>query len=354
MNFKLKKYMEDIKNGKNITIGFIGGSITQGSLATKNENSYSSLVFKWFKENFKNDKIGYVNAGIGGTTSYFGVSRVVDDLLIYQPSIVFIDFSVNDDADVFFQETFEGLIRKILNWNLETAIVILNNVYYDTGKNTQCYHNEIADYYKIPYVSVYDTIYQDIQKGIYTVEELTPDNLHPNDKGHSLIANEITKLLDNIYNNSNDIVESTLKEKPFTKNRFENTKRLNICNSQPILNGFYPDFREKKGYLDVFKNGWVGEKTGDKIMFNIEASTVAIQYRKTINKPSPIANVIINNNIKEKIILDGNFEEDWGDCLYLQKIIDTDVKEKYKIEIEIISATEEDKEPFYLLSLIIS
>ncbi|MDE6356974.1 MAG: SGNH/GDSL hydrolase family protein, partial [Eubacteriales bacterium] len=84
------------------------------------------------------------------------------------------------------------------------------------------------------------------------------------------------------------------------------------------------------------------------------ASTVAIQYRKTINKPSPIANVIINNNIKEKIILDGNFEEDWGDCLYLQKIINTDVKQKYKIEIEITQATEEDKEPFYLLSLIIS
>ena len=74
---------------------------------------------------------------LGGTTSHYGVSRVVTDLLMYQPDFAVVDFSVNDEPDVFFQETYEGLIRRILSWPSKPAVLILNNVFYDTGKSAQ-------------------------------------------------------------------------------------------------------------------------------------------------------------------------------------------------------------------------
>lgn len=49
-------------------------------------------------------KFHYVNGGIGGTTSHYGVSRAVTDVLMYQPDFVVVDFSVNDEPDEFFQE----------------------------------------------------------------------------------------------------------------------------------------------------------------------------------------------------------------------------------------------------------
>ena len=108
--------MRRAMKGEKLTIGFFGGSITQGCLATEHERAYSYRVFQWWKDTFPQAEISYVNGGIGGTTSYFGASRIWQDLLVYQPDVVVVDFSVNDreGQEAFFQETYEGVIRRIL------------------------------------------------------------------------------------------------------------------------------------------------------------------------------------------------------------------------------------------------
>ena len=134
---KLLHCMERVQRGEELTVGFLGGSITQGSLASSDTTPYAYLVYRWWCDTFPRACIHYVNGGIGGTTSHFGVSRAVEDVLMYQPDVVFVDFSVNDEPEEFFQETFEGLLRKLLSWGSSPAVVVLNNVYYDTGKNAQ-------------------------------------------------------------------------------------------------------------------------------------------------------------------------------------------------------------------------
>ena len=76
------------------------------------ETCYAYLVYKWWKEKFPQAQIEYINAGIGGTTSQFGVSRVEQHLLQKKPDFILIEFAVNDDNNEFFRETYEGLIRK--------------------------------------------------------------------------------------------------------------------------------------------------------------------------------------------------------------------------------------------------
>ncbi len=58
-------------------------------------------------------------------------------MLREQPDFVIVDFSVNDKAKECFQETFEGVLRKLLSWPSEPAVLVLNNVYYDTGENAR-------------------------------------------------------------------------------------------------------------------------------------------------------------------------------------------------------------------------
>lgn len=363
---RLKNLMKRAANGESLVIVFLGGSITQGSLSSTPETCYAYLVYEWWKKSFPNAAFSFVNGGIGGTTSHYGGARAWKDVLCYRPDIVTVDFSVNDDANEFFEETYEGTLRRLLMAPSAPAVVVLNNVFYDTGKNAQDYHNRIADHYGIPHVSIKDTVYPDVESGKIVRADITPDNLHPNDKGHRLVADEICKLLDsikaeveeaiageNIEDKSMKTEESILLPEPLTENAYEHSRLIQIQDNEAILDGFLVDPIEKKGMLDIFKNGWTAAHTNDKISFEIECSCLAVQYRKSVQQPVPKAKAVIDDDEAHAVILDGNFTEDWGDCLYLEPLLHHAEKKVHRIEITVTDAKDIVR-PFYLVSLIVS
>lgn len=364
---RLKNLMKRAANGESLVIGFLGGSITQGSLSSTPKTCYAYLVYEWWKKSFPNAAFSFVNGGIGGTTSHYGGARAWKDVLCYRPDIVTVDFSVNDDANEFFEETYEGMLRRLLAAPSAPAVVVLNNAFYDTGKNAQDYHNRIADHYGIPHVSIKDTVYPDVESGKIVRADITPDNLHPNDKGHRLVADEICKLLDsikaemeeetivgeNIEGKSIKTEASVLLPAPLTENAYEHSRLIQIQDNEAILDGFLVDPIEKKGMLDIFKNGWTAAHTNDKISFEIECSCLAVQYRKSVQQPVPKAKAVIDGDEAHAVILDGNFTEDWGDCLYLEPLLHHAEKKVHRIEITVTDAKDIVR-PFYLVALIVS
>ena len=52
------------------------------------------------------------------------------------------------------------------------------------------------------------------------------------------------------------------------------------------------------------------------------------------------------------MILDGNFDEEWGDCLALTTLLHHGKPGKHLVEIEILKGVEEEETPFYLVSII--
>lgn len=351
---RLKACMRRAEAGEDVTLGFFGGSITQDSLATKHEYCYAYRVFQWWEKTFPKAKLHYVNGGIGGTTSHYGVSRVVTDMLMYQPDFVVVDFSVNDEPEKFFQETYEGLVRRMLTWSSVPAVLLLNNVFYDTGKNAQEYHNQIGEWYRLPYVSIKDTVWKRIKAGEFIREEISPDGLHPNDKGHALVASEITAYLENVRKSMWEDEEQTSLPSAMTDNAYERAQRLTIREICPRLDGFRADTNEKEGHLDHFKNGWIGSKEGDRLLFETEASCIAVQYRKTIRHPARKAELILDGDTKHPVLLDGNFDEDWGDCLYLEPVLHHGEYGKHTVEIRVLPDEFENAEPLYLMALIIA
>lgn len=364
---RLKNLMKRAAKGESLVIGFLGGSITQGSLSSTPKTCYAYLVYEWWKKSFPNAAFSFVNGGIGGTTSHYGGARAWKDVLCYRPDIVTVDFSVNDDANEFFEETYEGTLRRLLAAPFAPAVVVLNNVFYDTGKNAQNYHNRIADHYGIPHVSIKDTVYPDVESGKIVRADITPDNLHPNDKGHRLVADEICKLLDsikaemeeetiageNIEGKITKTEASVLLPAPLTENAYEHSRLIQIQDNEAILDGFLVDPIEKKGMLDIFKNGWTAAHTNDKISFEIECSCLAVQYRKSVQQPVPKAKAVIDGDEAHAVILDGNFTEDWGDCLYLEPLLHHAEKKVHRIEITVTDAKDIVR-PFYLVALIVS
>ena len=354
---RIRTVFDKAEAGGPITIGFIGGSITMGSLSSRKETCYAYLVYEWWKKTFPAAVISYVNTGIGGTDSHFGAARAEIDLLVRKPDLVFVEFSVNDDSSEHYMRTYEGLLRRILSQDHSPAVVVVNSVRYDNGINAQEYHNRVAGYYELPVISMKNSLYQAVLSGILKKEEITPDNLHPNDLGHLLMAEVITGVLYRLWKSCGRIGNEGpyhIPEEPLTACGYEDAERFRNDNCDPVTAGFVPDGREQSGICDGFKKGWTGRKEGDAIIFYLTGGNLAVQYRKTIKKPAPSACAIVDDDERNAVVLDGNFNEDWGDCLYLQDVLADGERKEHKLEIRIVHTPEDCVSDFYLISVIAS
>lgn len=403
--WRLAECMRRAAMGEKMTVGFLGGSITQGSAASSPESCYAYRVYDWWRKRFPQAEPAYVNAGIGGTGSHFGAARAEEDLLIYQPDVVVIDFSVNDCDMPFFQETFEGVLRRVLNGPSQPAVLVLNNVFYDTGVSAQEEHNAVAEHYGVPWVSIRDTVWRRMREGAYSREELTSDGLHPGDRGHELVAAEVIRVLEEARAFCGDEAKekeaqafcgdeplnvgmpeknkmpevsttdgegtrcetevqcSRPSEKgrgaislpaPLTVNAYEHARRMDIRTLCPCLRGFRVDTTRKAGYHDFFRNGWIGWRAGDRLEANLECSCLAVQYRRTVRMPALSARLVLDGQEESAVLLDGSFDEDWGDCLALKPVLHHGKMGVHQVTVEIVETEEENAAPFYLLAFIVA
>ncbi len=397
--YRFGKVHTRAENGEKLKIGFIGGSITQGSLASTPQNCYAYLVYHWWQERYPDAEFEYINAGIGATTSQFGVARVESDLLRYEPDVVFLEYSVNDTNNEFFKETFEGAVRKILSAKSKPALFMFNNVQYNDGVNAEEVHNEIGRAYGLPIVTMKASIYEEILAGRIMAPDITPDNLHPNDKGHRMVADVICNLLEKLmtavsgveaceqyakehkYTVVIDNMETgdghlelpngrscafyqeraAFPEQTLTPNRFIDSRRYqnpdfaagNPAGVELSMSGFAADPRPQEyGVADVFKNGWRAMEQGSFFEITLEAASISVQFCRTVKQPAPVAKAVVDGDEAHAVLLDANFDETWGDCCYLKDIAMNLPRGKHTLRIEITETPKKPENDFYLISVI--
>lgn len=357
---RIVKCMKRAMNGETIKVAFLGGSITQGSLASTPDKCYAFRTYSWWEKAFPKANILYWNAGIGGTTSHLGVGRVQEEVLSEKPDFVIVEFSVNDpDTEPHFQETYESLIRRILAAEWKPALMLVHNVRYDDGGNAEAIHRPVGARYNLPSVSMKTSIYPLVEEKKIDKRKITPDDLHPNDLGHEWVAGVITNFLDKVKEKA---LTTEISDKdsflplpaPMTASTYEKAKRYRNYQIAPISNeGFQMDDTPQQCIADCFKRGWQSRQQGAKIVFEVEGQNIAVQYRKTVRKPAPIATLYLDGDHENGVVLDANFTETWGDCLYLETILEHGTDGKHTVEIEITQTHDNDKESFYLVSLIV-
>ncbi len=402
----IEKCMSGAEAGEPITVAFLGGSITQGSVATDDTLCYAYRVYDWFRQGFPQSEIKYVNAGIGATDSEYAAARLKEHLLAHRPDFVLMEFSVNDECEDHFMETYEGAVRQILSYREDVAFMLMANVFYNNGANSERIHRRIARHYGLPMVSMRTTIYDAILRGeIGNNREITPDDLHPNDDGHALVAGVITHYLDSVrkygYAGKPSYIEAfteadreeqqdwdrvaeemehpeenCMLPAPLTLNRYEHSVKYDNRNSGSVLKamqGFTPDDSPRTAVRDCFKEGYSATAPGSYAEYEVEGSCIAIQYRRTISQPAPRARVLIDGAEATipgtegeteqgmqsagagPLILDANFDETWGDKLVLTDVHMSETVGKHAVRIEIIDdGIAEYKGDFYLAGIIVS
>lgn len=231
--------------------------------------------------------------------------------------------------------------------------MLVHNVYYNNGGNAQIMHGQIARHYQLPAVSMQSSIYPEVVAGRIPNREITEDDLHPNDKGHELVASVITYALDKIRMAQTDDEEPEFPA-PLTQNCYEKAVRLDNRNYEPENYGFVKDTRVQEEVKDCFKNGWAAKEKGSSLTFTVQGSEIAVQFKRCVTQPAPVALAIVDHDEAHAVTLDANFDEDWGDSLTLTPVMVHGANGTHTVEVRLISGDETMPAAFELISVITS
>lgn len=188
-------------DGENVTIAYIGGSITQGAGAAPiNHECYAYKSYQNFAKRFgKGNNVHFVKAGVGGTPSELGMIRFERDVLrddSVTPDIVVVEFAVNDEGDETRGNCYESLVRKILTLPNKPAVVLLFSVFADDW-NLQDRLKVVGERYRLPMISVLDAVTPQFrlkpgEGRVLSKNQFFYDMFHPTNAGHTVMADCLT------------------------------------------------------------------------------------------------------------------------------------------------------------------
>lgn len=197
-----------LEKGEKITLGYFGGSITEGAGVADKSLCWRSLLTSWFRNKYPKVEFAEINAAIGGTGTELGMCRIKTDLLSKKPDVVFVEFAVNDSScgREKSERCMESIVRQILEADEKTdicfVITITSEMHNDMleGKELDSYiaHYAVADHYGIECIDAGIEISKRVDAKEGDWKSYTIDNVHPNECGYKLyfekISSEVERL----------------------------------------------------------------------------------------------------------------------------------------------------------------
>lgn len=322
--YRLKKAIEKARSGEDVTIAFIGGSITQGAGAIPiNVNCYAYKTYLGFKTivgTDNTDNIHYVKAGVGGTPSELGMVRYDNDVLNngkITPDVVIVEFAVNDAGDETDGRCYDSLVRKIYNGPGNPAVILLFAVFQDDF-NLQERMIPVGKAYDIPMVStknaVTEQFYKKAPERVVTKKQFFYDCYHPTNTGHRIMSDGIIELFRQADAAPTSADVSLDKINAPIGREFESVKLLDRKNNifDAVINeGSFTDKDDniQKVERDLnlftspeFPNNWlhVPGKT-DAFVMDIECESLLIVYLDSADPKFGVAEIYVDGALAKTI-----------------------------------------------------
>lgn len=242
MKNHLKNTYKRLANGKDLTIGFIGGSITEGCGAVNPKNDgWPHLVTDMLSKRFSVN-CTEVRKAICGTGSALGAFRYEYDFKGQVPDILFIEFAINDNYKGYsYDETIrfsESLVRKAMGLNPYMDIVYIFTLDERTKNRNYIQlqaHRTVADGYGLMSIKLGDEVMSFLEKNQKTLRDLLPDGVHPNNDGHKLYADIINKQILKLFDEYEEMDFGNIQTYPCMSN-FMDTARIIPANKIPLEN----------------------------------------------------------------------------------------------------------------------
>lgn len=189
-----------------VTVVCLGDSVTKGVRpGVKPQETFTALLEAGLRE--QGLRVKCLNAGIGGNRTDQGLARLEKDVLAHKPALVTIMFGLNDswiDADRTeprlavdaYRQNLTQIVRRVRQAGAVPLVMTSNPAIApqyppERNANLQRYINaarQVARKERAPLVDLYQR-FAELAIGGRDLNELFTDAMHPNPRGHRLIAN---------------------------------------------------------------------------------------------------------------------------------------------------------------------
>jgi acyl-CoA thioesterase-1 len=175
------------------TVLCLGDSLTEGYHLNK-EEAYPYLVEEALRK--KHPDLKVINGGVSGATSASGLKRL-DWYLKARPDIMILALGANDGLRGLrvseAEKNLSGVIEKAQSKGIK---VILAGMQMPTNYG-EAYRKDFSELFTKLAKKYHLTLIPFLLEGVATKPELNlPDGIHPNPKGHEMIAKTVMKYLE--------------------------------------------------------------------------------------------------------------------------------------------------------------
>lgn len=324
---RMSDVFQKAQNGEDITVAYIGGSITEGYNAGTTE-FYAKTCTDLLQGYFPDITVTGVNAGISGTPSLLGNLRLERDVLSADPDIVFVEFAVNDGQEADYKNAYESLVRTLLTQEKDIAVVLLFTV-LDSGYTCQEHMSKIGANYDLPMISVHDSVYEEIEAGRMTWQDYSNDQSHPNAYGHKCI----TDFVDNYYQKVLPVVAENVGEvskelpDPVFSAKYMNMHYMDSATMDGVeLDGF-----EQNDTHGSFHNGWMYRGTdGGSMKFTVDCSVLEMVFKANNSDKYGTADIYVDGEKAKSVV--SNMSDGWNNPVTAY-LIDNDSSAEHTVEI---------------------
>lgn len=212
---RLHTVFEKARQGKPISIVFLGASITLG-FRIERQHQFTTAIQQYFSKEFHNPDITCHNLSVAGLSSLHGLYLSYFELEQYSPDFICIDYSVNDQKSAAYREAFESLLVKCLTLPTNPAVISFF-VKKEVGYTCAPQMAAVCEYYGIPYVNIGSWLEADVAQGKMRWHNFSYDGCHPGPFGHGYIAKCLLSLLD-VARHTPPRSTDSLPEQEFYKN----------------------------------------------------------------------------------------------------------------------------------------
>ncbi len=274
---RVRAVFEKARRGESVTIAAVGGSITAGGQQTQDPaNRYVQQVARWFELKFPSSKISFVNAGIGGTNSFYGAMRLERDVLAKKPDLVIVEWAVNNMAGKDFAESYEGVLRQLLRAKGDIAVIELFFMHKD-GENAQMWQEILGRHYQLPMISFRDAWWPEFSSGRAQWDDLYADVVHPKDAGHLLASRLLTHFLDKTLLQNTPATVPPEVPAPLISDAYENCRFAIYERLTATTNSGWKRSNDQKH--------WEGDTAGSWIEFEFIGQALFLGYDFDKEKP---------------------------------------------------------------------
>ncbi len=377
---RLKKVIEKAGKGEDVTLAFLGGSITEGfNSSSRTDNNfycYAEETYNEFKEAFgagDGSNVHFINAGMSGTASSLGVIRYYNDVIGQMeygkyPDFLCIEYVVNDSGECTNGEGMESIIRTALSQGTAVLLMFSHTINYETGKE---------DHYR-PLGELYDIAMASMRSGLTTVIDQNNkagcdatlwyygnDNLHPDYPGDAYMADSIMNVFFKALEDTDDTEPSDdiAGIAPKYGNAFEGMKMLtnktNPDEEESVVSmelGSFGDVDQSQPQLAYEKGGVTGVKWfpdcfmhtsgSDSFKATIKCNSLMLAHKITSDKSYGEAEIYVDGKLKGT--MNCYNQSGWNNAEMLVVFKDEQVAE-HEIEIKMKSGSENKKFTIYAI-----